>query len=170
MDAEKYPLDVAVLSKGDVITQDRLEGIFGFTEHSDPKRYSLEMMNLGLFIERECRKLNRPVVLKGVRNQIHILNDAEATEETEARMKRGVKIIFNNHRKMQEVNVANLDSDQTKEHDRRLTAAGFIVGSLASGLRRVQTVLGYRRLTPRSLGLSTNDQQDPPAGPPAQAV
>lgn len=110
----KATLDMGALKKGDVLTTDQLEGIFGLSSQLDVEAFKLKMMALGQDIERQ-----RPGLLcRGDHMTIRIMVDDEAEQVTWTRCVQAIGRIQRNTDRR-----ATIDRSEFSDEEKRISDA-----------------------------------------------
>ena len=149
--SKDFPLNIAELVKGTVLTIDQLEQLVGWQR--DHANYSLGVQKLRDWIEWMAARAGRPVVARMERGSLAVLVDAKATHYCDDQYETAIRKGRRYHRKMQEVDAGNLTPDQLVRHDRRLTQIGAEMSAISLTRR------GHRRRVVVSSGVPVREDR-----------
>lgn len=142
--ARRYPLDFDAIRKGDVLTADVLEEIFGVARSR--RAYSSRQVGLAKRIERELALRGRPATVRCVGPEVRVLLDGEASSRNGRLFVQYRRRMSRRHVKMVEVDVANLTPEERDRHGRALVVQAAQLCGLRE--RRVEAAAAHRRSTP----------------------
>jgi hypothetical protein len=129
---DKYPLDFAALTRGDVLEIATLERVFGVEYVPGADIWKFALMGLQ---EQIHHKTELTCVTE--RDRIRVLTDAEASATNAQRIAAHRAGIFRRNVKLMQVDRGALDGDQLQEHDRRLRSASAACAALLSAKHEV---------------------------------
>lgn len=141
----KHPLDFDVLKKGDVITIEKMEEIFSLSRKDEDFCFKRMGLRNKIIDELDVRGYIVTVVFD--HDALRILTDEEASDYNDRRFQKGIKVMFQAHRRNLGVDRGNLSEDKKKVHDRNLEVNG---GTLSATLEKRQELrfLPQKRKTP----------------------
>lgn len=144
----KYPLDFDNIQKGDVISREAMEQIFGFTEKDDTTKWAFEVMKLRARIMEECADRGNPVTVKGESGSLRVLLDSEASDYNARGFNLCQHKMVGFHGRMLDVDCSRFTEEMKTKHDRRVCNQGKILLSMHEhgGSRLIPAQ--YRRSTP----------------------
>ena len=119
-ESEPWPLDVKMLTKGQIITQEQCEQIIGMK--ADHIRYSFELMRIREYIMTETDRAGTPLSVAIRGNSLVINTDGGASLYHSRLAKMAERSIHRNlHHLVRTVNIANLSPQELAEHQRKLS-------------------------------------------------
>jgi hypothetical protein len=127
---DQYPIDVAVLVKGDVIDIPTIERITG-TAHGTTE-YNFQIMSLRSFIERKSRDNGGRLISRNRHGALEILTDENAAKYTERHAKLGRRRFYRNHRRQLDVETKNLSDKARFEHEQSIILNGRMIANMHS--------------------------------------
>lgn len=127
---QHYPLDVAALFKGQIITIRELEPILHVTYQGNRDRWGLALMRLKKEIEVERRCLCLPVLtMRNHHGALVVCTDAEAAKYNLRMTKHGIRRIKRAAYRNSAVDIRNLTDDEKRAHDRALGKQAMLLAS-----------------------------------------
>lgn len=147
--AERWPVDVDALKKGDVIPIERVAEIVRVTP--DSPRFSLLMFALAKKIERLLWDRRKYWTVRCPREGILILRDDQASKFNNDMIERRKRGLFKSHKRLHHVDVNKLSDADLKKHDWYLLRSGMQVASLRAADMQIARI-AYRRQHPRLPG------------------
>lgn len=149
-DAEKYPIDIDSLQKGDKFSPVELVKITGKQPGTD--EYDFAVMNFKAWIEREMDLLDRPVTVRISRGWLCVLTDNEASQYNDKMVKLSVRMMRKRHRKNMQVDCRNLTNDEMKDHERRVLTSGSYIAAIHGVGKKVKAIANKRSTPGRIVG------------------
>lgn len=140
-----WPLDVDTLSKGDVISIDRLEEITGKTRTD--QRWALYVLRVKSAIESQLVRTGRVLTLRMSQGQLVVCVDNDASVYNENEVERGLRKMARAHQRNLAVDVLRLDEERKPSHERTLLVHGRMILA-ASSARRDPELKAAERVTP----------------------
>lgn len=144
-DTSRWPVDYDTLEKGDTVTRERLEQITG--ERAGSKGYQLKAIGLQSQIERELHSRGKLWTVKIEREEIRILTDPEASSHNHALQIQARKAMQKRFALNTAVDVAKLDDEQKKQHDRLMEVDGKYIQAITA-VRQQLRLASHRRTVP----------------------
>jgi hypothetical protein len=133
--------------KGDVVTQQELQGLVGCGPRDS--RYSLRVCQLADALMTLKRQSGEPCTIAQVKSELRFLTDAEASRYNAGLNNQAVKRIRTSNRRLTEVKVDAFTEAQRSEHDRRLAVSGARVAlTSASMVNRLAKLGPHERVLP----------------------
>ena len=132
--AERYPVDVAALIKGDYITPEEIARIERTTPGTNP--HNLVVMQLCQYIEQRSIELERPLLARCHRDGIRVLTDVEAVEHTQRGFDSGIKKMKTSIKRMTVIDDRQLNSEQVIKHSTQLKRDVLILSATERERRR----------------------------------
>lgn len=132
---DKYPLDLSVLQKGELIDLPTLEKITS-KKHGTPE---FQLAVLGIQDRINDRTA---MTAKITQDGLRILTDSEASEYNQRLFHLGIGRVVRRHGKTLQVDVTTLQPDEQRAHENRLISQSRIVGAIANARRH--TILPKR--------------------------
>jgi hypothetical protein len=149
MAVKQYPLDFDALQKGDVISVEQIENIFGI-KRTD-RNFWAKTLNLRDRIAKEMIDRNRPVTVRTSQGALHICQDREATVYNHKRVGHAYRTMIKAHRRQLCVDVSDFTVEEKTEHDKRLLTSGAM-SAACMAVRRSPKLAAAVRKTPGLLG------------------
>jgi hypothetical protein len=133
---QPYPLDFTDLSKGDSITPERMEKIFG-VPRTHPE-YPWKVMSLAKQIEDECEALGRLFTVCQRDGSLCILDDDDAHSYNRNEHERAVRMMARSLRRQGWVDSSKLKAVSTEDHAHQLDIQARQVAALYSERRQLR--------------------------------
>lgn len=149
--AKRYPIDVEVLRKGDVITVDELKKII--RRPVDSYEWNFALMGLCQTIMDERKLLGKPVTACIRKNEICILTDEQAAKYNDHYFNRGFRWMEVGLARLFDVDTRNLTYETRKRHLRGIEVKSRILQGAILGLRNQLTLSPTERKLPRLGGM-----------------
>ncbi len=141
--AKQWPLDIARLNKGDVISADECEEIIG--ESREGKNYGLRLVNLCDTIMRMAEDDGRALPCRIVQDAIEIMTDPQAAKYYAAQYAAGVRQCSRAHRRQAKyIDRAALDCADQQKYDRSLALQAMIQSSTRGIIRQFSRQLEHK--------------------------
>jgi len=121
----KYPREFDSLQKGDTIPDTLIASICDCK--SGDANFGLRRLSVGQMIEGYFKSSGIVVTVAVVKNKLHILSDAEASERNFHRTTLRATGMRRDHRRNLGVDTRKLTPEQLQEHDRHLCRQGQMV-------------------------------------------
>ena len=146
-----FPLNVAKLVKGQIITVKELESIFGI-EMDDPK-WCWKLLNRKAEIERQRAKVGLPVLtMRTPNNTLVVCTDEDAAVYNQSMGKRGIRRFKRATHRNIHVDSAKLTKEQADAHGRNLIRQAMVFSAIQSAAHRALPALtAPERVTPRMI-------------------
>jgi len=140
---ERYPLETEDLIKGSVISVAECENALGASYPS--VEYNLGLMGLVGWLYTEMFGKGLIVTIRTVKGEIHILEDAAASEHNDKMIKNHIKGIKVRTGRLLAVDNNNLTDGEKKKHERRCVINSKILQSIADTRKQFKTNPSTRR-------------------------
>ena len=114
LELERYPFDIAALTKGQRIEPDKLETLSGLRRGTSA--YAFKLLTWSRWIEERTAETLRPLLCRISNDGIDVMTDAEAAEYLRDQFESGAAKMRRSHRRSQLVDIAGLDDQQRGEH------------------------------------------------------
>ena len=121
----KYPREFNSMNKGDTIPDSLIASICDCKVNS--AAFALRRLAIGQSIEAYFKAAGVVVTTAVIKNELHILTDAEASDRNFHRTTLRTKGLRRDHRRNLGVDVSLLSTDQRQQHDRHLCRQGQMV-------------------------------------------
>lgn len=147
-DPAPFPLDFDALRKGDVVSPETIEDIYG-CPRSD-RAYSMKLLILRDKIIKERRRRGSPVTVRAEGDSLVILTDSESAEYNASECESAVRSIRSSHRRSMEVDVGNLTNAERDRHLRALQMQAMQIVAISKA-RRASLKLPTPEPSPRAI-------------------
>ena len=132
----KYPFDCDELRKGDTLSEDFICQTYKVAPRTEEYRHAV--FNAKTHIQREFASRGEHVEVCEIKRVIHILTTEEAAGYTERQFSKGVRKMYDAHRRKTSLDRSEM-TDETREiHDLQLTRQGRIVSAVKRANRRAK--------------------------------
>lgn len=128
---DKYPFDMAALSKGDLIDLPTLEQISGKTRGTEAFQFAVLAIQDRI---NSRTSMTAKICIDGLR----ILTDQEASEYNHTQFRHNVARTIRRHAKTQQVEPSNLSPDDQRRHEARLIGQSKVVQAIVIASRTVK--------------------------------
>lgn len=133
---QAYPLDFSALSKGDSVSVEKMESIFGVPRtHPD---YPWKVMALSKRIEDECEALGKLFTVCQRNGSLCILSDDDAHSYNRNEHERAVRIMARSLRRQGWVDTSKLKTIEAGEHAHQLDMQARQVAALYAERRQLR--------------------------------
>jgi len=121
---EKFPFDIDILQKGDVLTEAFLRDKIPDLPNSSDMGYKFAIMGIKQSIETAFYERGEIAYVKHERNDLRILMDMEASPYIEKKQRQYRKQIAKNAVILRHVETETFSPEETREHEARLVREG----------------------------------------------
>lgn len=136
MEAQIHPLDIESLNPGDVISVEQIEEIT--QSKSGTTAYSYAVQGLRSRIEKERRRIGRPITARQLRGALVICTPSDQLRVAGNRSKEAARKLRKTHTILIETRVEGLTEDEMKAHERLLLSTGAKMAVTSkSSIRRI---------------------------------
>lgn len=122
MKAKKFPIDFDAINKGDEISTEQIEAIYGVRR--DSAKFAIKKMTLANKIEEQMDARGQVVTVRCCVRGIRILTDSEASEHNSHETKRAIKKMGRCLTRISGVDPTEFKDDEKRAHDHRIAVVG----------------------------------------------
>ncbi len=141
--AKQWPLDIARLNKGDVISADECEEIIG--ESREGKNYGLRLVNLCDTIMRMAEDDGRALPCRIAQDAIEIMDDETAAKYYASQFINGVRQCARAHRRQTRyVDRAQLCAESQSKYDRSVALQAMVQSSTRGVIRQFSRQIEHK--------------------------
>ena len=144
IDMKFYPIDVDKLNKGDYISPEQIEKIYGIQQKN--REFPQKVLELREFIRFESRQKDRPLHTKIEKDGVRILDDQEDVDYTEKKYSHGRRKMMSALADEMEIDRTNLDTTTQNKLERNIICQSMELQAMRKARRRIITE--YKRKDP----------------------
>jgi hypothetical protein len=145
---EKLEKIIGGYSKGQYISPEILENLFGFSRTTS--QYQFKLLSLESEIKESLRERGILVSIRSDKYGIKILSDREASEHNINRIGKGLRVLEDAQTDLLNVDVNNLEKQEEEVHNKRIVFGSRIIDAIKTEFKKdVPVKISYRSMLPR---------------------
>ena len=126
-------IDLSNVKLGAVIPKSVCESAIGFSESSDPKKWSIKMLKLLGYVSSGLKKIfGREITVRCIQGELHVLTDSDAAAYNPRRFEVGLRMSRRAHRRLMSVDASKLSPEELSSYSKNVSNEAFKL----AGLRR----------------------------------